>query len=221
MFLSLMVGWVSLIGVESQGGVMPWVEHETRPAASCLPAHGSDPYQLEHLRRSCSRPRSLVRADAPTTDQVRSSTDRYTKSDSSIVHPRQAGTSFRLHPQTWCGTGLKPVDFGVSERTLKGTAFAAQGFIHHTRTHNPNSAKPRRRAISSCGTWLYVEGVGRPRPDLPPAQRRLMARRAAEVDAMRNLALAHRTRRTPPFRVVLTEHAPDGSVRVVLQSRVP
>ena len=32
-----------------------------------------------------------------------------------------------------------------------------------------------------------AEGVGRPRPDMPAAQSRLMARRAAEIVAVRNL----------------------------------
>lgn len=105
--------------------------------------------------------------------------------------------------------------------TVWGVAAVAPGVVHDARVDSPRGAKPRRRAVSMCGGWLYVEGVGRPRCDLPAAQGRLMARRAAEVDAMRNLARAHGTDRTPPFRIILSEELSDGSVRVVVQSRAP
>ncbi|RJP40855.1 MAG: hypothetical protein C4547_02150 [Phycisphaerales bacterium] len=66
---------------------------------------------------------------------------------------------------------------------------------------------------TSEGNVVYASGVGLPPPGRHPAQARLMARRAAEVVAVRNLA-----RRLhlpsgavlPPFRRVSTAEIPRG-----------
>ena len=66
-------------------------------------------------------------------------------------------------------------------------------------------------------------GVGRPPPRMQGAQARLMARRAAEVAALRNLAaklgLGPRAH-LPAFRYVGTKHLPDGSVEVTVETMV-
>ena len=67
---------------------------------------------------------------------------------------------------------------------------------------------------------VQATGIGHPPPGLEGARARLMARRAAEVVAARNLArkLGCRRRATlHGFRYVSTDHLPDGSVRVTVE----
>lgn len=75
-------------------------------------------------------------------------------------------------------------------------------------------------------------GVGRPSPAMPPAQARLMARRASEIRAVRNLAARETGLAVPPtrlrtqvhsYRYVETRELPDGSVvtTVTGASRTP
>lgn len=70
---------------------------------------------------------------------------------------------------------------------------------------------------------LRAAGIGRPPPRLWGARARLMARRAAEVRAVRNLArkLGHGSRATVRgFQYRGTEYLSDGSVKVVVECRV-
>ncbi|MGD2111089.1 MAG: hypothetical protein PVI86_17060 [Phycisphaerae bacterium] len=71
---------------------------------------------------------------------------------------------------------------------------------------------------------VRAPGVGVPPPRLRGAQARLMARRAAEVRAVRNLAVKLGDRRRTTlrgFRYVSTTYRRDGSVRVVVESTRP
>lgn len=84
-------------------------------------------------------------------------------------------------------------------------AFSVQGVVS-TRTHEQ-----------------YI-GVGRAPRRGSVAQRRLLAERAAKIDALGKLNRACRGRldgRTPPFRVVATQHRTDGWTRVVIEPLVP
>ena len=71
---------------------------------------------------------------------------------------------------------------------------------------------------------IRATGVGHPKPGLPPAQAKLMARRAAEVRAVRALAdkLGYPRRATiRGFRYVSTVYRPDGTVEVIVEYPVP
>ena len=71
---------------------------------------------------------------------------------------------------------------------------------------------------------IRATGVGHPTPGLPPAQAKLMARRAAEVRAVRALAAKmgyHRRATIRGFRYVSTTYRPDGTVEVVVEYPVP
>lgn len=76
---------------------------------------------------------------------------------------------------------------------------------------------PRSAAV------VQAVGVGYPPPRLPTAQGRLMARRAAEVAAVRNLAgkLGVGSQgRLSTFRYILTKELPNGAVEVTVESSV-
>jgi hypothetical protein len=67
---------------------------------------------------------------------------------------------------------------------------------------------------------IRATGVGHPTPGLPPSQAKLMARRAAEVRAVRALAakLGYHHRATiRGFRYVSTTYRPDDTVEVVVE----
>lgn len=67
---------------------------------------------------------------------------------------------------------------------------------------------------------IRAVGVGRPPPHMKGAQAKLMARRAAEVIAVRNLARRlgmGRRARLRGFRYVFTQYRPDGTVKVVVE----
>lgn len=67
---------------------------------------------------------------------------------------------------------------------------------------------------------IHATGVGYPPPRMQGARARLMARRAAEVVAVRNLAikLGHRGRaRIRGFRYVSSTYRADGSVEVLVE----
>ena len=71
---------------------------------------------------------------------------------------------------------------------------------------------------------IRAAGVGFPPPRMGGAQARLMARRAAEVRAVRNLAIKlGGSRRTTirGFRYVSTTYRTDGSIRVVVKYTKP
>jgi len=81
---------------------------------------------------------------------------------------------------------------------------------------------PAAGAEGPVGT-VRAEGVGRPRPGVTGPRARLLARRAAEVTAVRNLAARLGCRQACTirgFRYVLTEDLDDGSVRVVVEKQI-
>lgn len=83
-----------------------------------------------------------------------------------------------------------------------------------------SSILPRRDADGeSCGS-IRVTGVGNPPRNVSGAQARLMARRAAEVIAVRNLATTlgcSRRAVISGFRYASTTYRADGSVEVVVE----
>jgi len=67
-------------------------------------------------------------------------------------------------------------------------------------------------------------GIGYPSPKLPGAQGRLMAQRAAEVVAARNLAVklgVGPRGRLPSFRYVSTKNLPNGAIEVTVETMLP
>jgi hypothetical protein len=72
------------------------------------------------------------------------------------------------------------------------------------------------------GATVRASGIGYPPRHMRGPQARLMARRAAEVVAVRNLTrtLGHGwSARVRGFRYVSTTYRPDGSVLVVVETR--
>lgn len=70
---------------------------------------------------------------------------------------------------------------------------------------------------------IRAMGLGHPPPRMSGGQARLMARRAAEVRAVRNLAVKlgfGRRARVRGFRYATTIYRPDGSVEVVVEQPV-
>ena len=70
---------------------------------------------------------------------------------------------------------------------------------------------------------IRAMGLGHPPPQMSGGQARLMARRAAEVRAVRNLAVKlgfGRRARVRGFRYTATRYRPDGSVEVVVEQPV-
>ncbi len=83
---------------------------------------------------------------------------------------------------------------------------------------------PWNGASPTTATKVQAVGIGYPPPRLPGVQGRLMARRAAEVVAVRNLAVklgVGPRGRLPSFRYVATKHLLIGSVEVTVETTLP
>jgi len=83
---------------------------------------------------------------------------------------------------------------------------------------------PGQGPISTAPTLVRAVGTGFPPSRVKGAQARLLARRAAEVSALRNLATKLELRRhgrLPPFRYVSTKHLPNGSIEVTVETIIP
>jgi hypothetical protein len=83
---------------------------------------------------------------------------------------------------------------------------------------------PGRGPLPTPTAAVQAVGIGYPPPRLPGVQGRLMALRAAEVVAVRNLAVrlgVGPQGRLPTFRYVSTKYLPNGSVEVTVETTVP
>jgi hypothetical protein len=76
------------------------------------------------------------------------------------------------------------------------------------------------KADAGSNTVLRASGIGRPNPRIQGPRARLMARRAAEVVAVRNLAEKTRLhgRKLGSFRYAQTRYLPDGRVEVTVET---
>jgi len=83
---------------------------------------------------------------------------------------------------------------------------------------------PGRGPLPTPTAAVQAVGIGYPPPRLPGVRGRLMAQRAAEVVAVRNLAVklgVGSQGRLPSFRYVSTKHLLNGSVEVTVETTVP
>ncbi len=97
---------------------------------------------------------------------------------------------------------------------MLGTLFAI-AVVMHGPLSQPATRSPVR--------VIRAMGLGHPPPWMSGGQARLMARRAAEVRAVRNLAVKlgfGRRARVRGFRYAATIYRPDGSVEVVVEQPV-
>lgn len=79
------------------------------------------------------------------------------------------------------------------------------------------------RAASRGVEVIQATGVGRRPPQMKDPHARLMARRAAEVVAVRNLSseMRHRGRDLRGFRYVSYQTLSDGRIQVTVQATIP
>ena len=83
---------------------------------------------------------------------------------------------------------------------------------------------PGQGPLPTPAAVVQAVGIGYPPPRMSGARGRQMARRAAEVVAVRNLAVKLRIgpqARLPSFRYVATKHLRNGSVEVTVETTVP
>lgn len=83
---------------------------------------------------------------------------------------------------------------------------------------------PGRGPMPKSTAAVQAVGIGYPPLRMPAAQGQLMSRRAAEVAAIRNLALklgVGPQGRLPSFRYVSTKYLLNGSVEVTVETTVP
>ena len=83
---------------------------------------------------------------------------------------------------------------------------------------------PGQGPLPTPDALVQAVGIGFPPPRMHGTQRRLMAQRAAEVAAVRNLAVKlgiGPQGRLPTFRYVSTTHLLNRSVEVMVETTVP
>lgn len=83
--------------------------------------------------------------------------------------------------------------------------------------------RPVRAAAGGGGVVVQATGIGRRPPQMNDPRARLMARRAAEVVAVRNLfnEMHDRGRELRGFRYVSYQTLPDGRIQVTVQATIP
>lgn len=82
---------------------------------------------------------------------------------------------------------------------------------------------PGRVPLPKPAAVVQAVGIGFPPPRMPGAQGRMMARRAAEVVAVRNLAVKlgiGPQERLPLFRYVSTKYLSNGTVEVTVETSI-
>ena len=82
---------------------------------------------------------------------------------------------------------------------------------------------PDQGAEPAPAAAVQAVGIGLPPRQTPRPQGRLMAQRAAELVALRNLAIklgVGPRGRLPTFRYISTKHLPNGSVEVTVETTV-
>ena len=192
--------------------------------------------QVDAMRRLVERLKGLrLTSDTLVRDFVAESDVITTEARATLVGSRQVGNAFyhhddlivevtyevpvesvittikTLHKRHYKGGKITAMDIEKVTQTLRRQKFEAVGMGVPKPQHiKIAAAKIEMNIPDWAGTTLSAEGNGVPRPDLAGTpQGKLMAARAAEVDAKRNLAervLGFRIDSSTTVRDFVTEH---------------